>query len=505
MTSDRSSSPVRPAESLGQRMIRGSLWCALDGWASEAANLVIFLVLARVLGPEAFGLVALAMVFTTVVTDLGGYAITRVLVQRHELPARMIDSVFWLVTGLAISAAAAFFALAPWIAAAFSAEGLEPILRWLAFTVVLNGAGAVPLALLSRELQFASIAKRSLLMIGAGGITGVSLAFAGAGPFALVGQALGQAVVSFLVLFGAVTWRPRLRFSPGDLADVRAYVTSVVGNRLVTLADERGPQLLIGLLISPTAVGYFSIGVRLIEVLNRIFVVPVNQVTLPGVARAQGEPEQVRGIMAMGLIAASLASVPAFLGTAVLAPDALLLFLGKAWLPTVPVLQLLALRGLAWPAVLQGNALLFGVGEPGRLLRINLVDLAVNFTSLLIAAPFGLWAVAAASSLRILLVRWPMSARAIAPLSRLHFRQQVQLLAPAWLAGLLMVGTLLIWRPYFAQGVAPGLAIALSVMAGAAVYGAAMLLLQPGILGWLKQLRAHLGGNAVAVAPGGQA
>lgn len=487
----RDGAPKAPAD-LGQRMVKGSLWCALDGWASEAANLIIFLLLARLLGPEAFGLVALGMVFTTVATDLGGYAITRVLVQHKALPERLIDSVFWLVLAIAGLATAVFFLTAPLIAALFDAPGLEIILRWLSITCLLNAVGAVPLALLSRELRFASIAKRSLLMIAGGGVAGVGLAFAGAGPLALVGQALGQATVSFFVLFRAVDWRPRLRASRRDLLEVRAFVASVIGNRIVTLTDERAPQLVIGLLLGPAAVGYFSIAMRLIDILNRVFVIPVNQVAMPGIARAQEDPERVRGIMALGLTAASLVSVPAFLGMAVIAPDVLALVLGVAWLPAAPVLQLLALRGLVWPAILQGNALLLGLGQPRRLLRIGLIDLMVNLLTLGVAAPFGLAAVAWVSSLRILLVRWPLTALATGRLTGLGPGPQLGLLAPALLAGLLMTGVLLIARAYLALEVATPLLTAIVIGLGAGVYGLAILVLQPRLPGWLRQLGASL-------------
>jgi PST family polysaccharide transporter len=474
-------------------MVRGSLWCVLDGWASEAANLMIFLLLARLLGPEAFGLVALGMVFTTVATDLGGYAIARVLVQLKELPKQLIDSVFSLILAISATATAAFFLAAPWIAVAFAAPELETILRYLSITCLLNAVGAVPLSLLSRDLRFDAIAKRSLLMIAGGGIAGVGLALAGAGPFSLVGQALGQATVSFLVLFRAVAWRPTLGIRRCDLHQVRVFVSSVIGDRMVTLADERAPQVVIGLLLGPTAVGHFSIAIRLIDILNRVFVVPVNQVAMPAIARVQDDPERVRGLMAMGLAVGSIVSMPAFLGTSVIAPDVLPLVLGPAWLPAAPILQLLALRGLVWPAILQGHALLLGLGRPQQLVRIGLADLVVNLVTLGFAAPLGLAVVASVSSLRVVLLRWPLTALAAGRLVGLGLARQLGLLAPALLAGLLMAGVLLIARAYLELAFGAPALVASVIALGAVVYGLAILLLQPRLPEWLRQLGASLG------------
>ena len=478
--------------SLGRRMFAGSLWCALDGWASETANLTIFLVLARLLTPEEFGLVALAAVFTTVATDLGGYALTQVLIQRKQLSPGLCDAVFLLVLVLALAAAAGFVALAPWIAALFGAPLLADLLRWLSVTVVLNAAAAVPLALLTRDLRFAAIAKRSLAMIAGGGVVGISLALGGYGPWALVGQALAQATISALLLFAAAPWRPGRRASFHHLREIAAYASGVVGNRLVGLADERAPQVVIGLVLGPAAVGYYSIAMRLIDILIRLFVVPINQVALPAIAKVQEDPTQVRSIMATGIAAATLISCPAFIGTMVIAPDLVPLALGEQWLPAVPVLQLLALRGIVWPVIMYGVSLLYGIGQPGRLLSINLIDLGANIALLCLAAPFGLAWVAAAASLRVLLVRWPLVGLAIGRAAGLGIARQGALIAPALVAAGVMAWLLLIWRANLAAVLGgPALLLALAGL-GAVLYAFISVAINPSVINLVFKLSANL-------------
>jgi len=478
-------------------MLKGSLWATLDSWASELANLAFFLLLVRLLGPDAFGLVALAMVLIGITTDLIGSSVSRVLVQRPDLTTRFCNTVFLVVLVLACTSAALVVAGAPLIAALFDAPALVPILRWLSLSLVLHALASVPLALLTREMRFDVIAKRSLAMIGGGGIVGVALAWSGHGAFALVGQILTQAAISALLLYGASSWRPGRRASLEDLRAMWGYASSTVGNRLVIQFDERAPQFVIGLVMGPTAVGYYNIAARLVEVLIRMFVVPVNQVALPAIARVQSDPARVRGIVESGITAASLVSCPAFLGAIVIAPELVPLALGAQWAPAVLVLQLLALRGLLWPPVLYGASLLYGTGRPGLLFRLNLVDLVANAVVLGLAAPFGLAAVAAASSARILLVRWPLMGGALARIGGMTLLRQAALMAPALAAGALMSALLLVARAGLGATLQGPALIAALVAIGALAYPAFALLLRPAlareVAGLVRGLRGQAG------------
>lgn len=489
--------PARdPLMSLGRTMLKGSLWATLDSWASEIANLTFFLLLVRLLGPEEFGIVGLAMVFIGVTTDLVGHSVSRVLIQRRELTESLCNTVFLLILGLAAGTAVLMLGVAPLIGDLFGVPSLIPILRWLSLSLVLHALAAVPLAILSREMRFDAIAKRSLAMIGGGGLVGITMALSGQGAFALVGQIVTQSVISAVMLYGASTWRPRLRGSVDDLRAIRSYASSVVGNRLMIQFDERAPQFVIGLVMGPTAVGYYNIAMRLVDILIRMFVVPVNQVALPGIAQVQKDPDQVRGILKTGIAAASLLSCPAFMGTIVIAPDLLPLVAGAEWQPAVLVLQLLALRGLLWPVMLYSASLLYGTGRPEVLLKLNLIDLVANVILLCLAAPFGLAAVAAASSARILLVRWPLMGAALKQTAGIGLIGQTLLMAPALAAGALMSVLLLLARLELGSALEGAALTATLIALGAICYPAFALMLRPSlaheVAGLLQSLRGRM-------------
>jgi O-antigen/teichoic acid export membrane protein len=462
----------------GRRLVTGGLWATLDSWASELANLALYFLLARLLGPAEFGLVALASVFTTLAAGLTVYSVVPVIVQKPDLEPADCDAVFLLTMAGSTLTALLFVLAAPMIARLFGEPQLAGILAWLSLGLVLQAVGAVPLGLLTRELRFGATARRSLLMIACGGAVGIGMAMSGYGAWALVGQHVTGAAVGSVVLLAATGWRPGLRARWRHARATRSFVASAVGNRLLTFADERGPQLIIGYLLGPTATGLYNMALRLVEVITRLFVVPINQIVMPAFARAHADQERMQRLLRTTLATGTLISAPAFLGAAVLAPGFVAVVFGERWAAMVPVLQVLALRGVVWPLLLQGQSLLYGLGQPQRLLEVNVADLVVNLALLALAAPFGLLPVAAVMTARVFLWRWPLLAVRVKAATGLGWSEQARLLAAALLPAALMAMTVACVMRLLPPGL-PALAeLAAGVLTGAAAYLLLLLLLQ---------------------------
>ena len=431
------SSPTVPA--LARLLVRGGFWAAVGGWASEFANLALFFILARLLGPTDFGIVALAGAFTAIATGVVVYAITQVILQKQDLEPEHCDAVFLVTVGGSCAAAALFTLSAPAIASFYGESLLARLVPWLSLTMPLQAIGAVPLALLSRELRFGATARRTLLMILGGSLVGVTLAWHGYGPWALVAQHLVSGAVGALVLLSATDWRPGLRCRWRHVQQVWGFVAAAVATSSCTVAHERAPFLVIGYALGPAATGVLSLSVKLVDVLTRLFATPINQVPVSGIAAVQDDPPRIRQLARRFLELGTFVAAPAFLGAAVLAPLLIHFALGERWAAVGPVFQILALRGLVWPHLALGQCLLYGVGRPERMLRVNRADLAVDLVLLVLAAPFGLLAVA-----RLVLWRFPLTAREIYRATGLRWREQATPMLLAGLAALIMGGGLVV-------------------------------------------------------------
>ncbi|HSH22200.1 MAG TPA: oligosaccharide flippase family protein, partial [Candidatus Caenarcaniphilales bacterium] len=198
---------------LQRRVTRGLTWTIIDAWGRQLLGLVVFVVLTRLLDPVDFGLVALAAVFVAFVQILVDQGLGDALVQRRELTRAHIDTAFWvsLTTGAVLAVVGIVLAIP--IAAFLGQPALQPLLQVLSLTFVLTALNSVQVALLRRELAFRSLALRTLVAIAGGGAVGITLAYLDFGPWALVGQQLGQAVLAVLVLWRTSPWRPTRQVS----------------------------------------------------------------------------------------------------------------------------------------------------------------------------------------------------------------------------------------------------------------------------------------------------
>ncbi|TIP72843.1 MAG: lipopolysaccharide biosynthesis protein, partial [Mesorhizobium sp.] len=144
----------------GREIINGAAWVAVETWGRHLALFVVFVILARHLGPEAFGFATLAMVVPVIVAVPVTRGIPEALIQRPNIESIHFDSAFWLlaVTGSALSGLVWAFAGA--IAAAFSQPVLEDLVRWTSVVIVLQALAAVPAAHLKRQLHFRLFALR---------------------------------------------------------------------------------------------------------------------------------------------------------------------------------------------------------------------------------------------------------------------------------------------------------------------------------------------------------
>ncbi|HEV7367962.1 oligosaccharide flippase family protein [Arenibaculum sp.] len=490
-------SSLPPHAGFLRRLMVGGFWTTVDAWATEAANLVVFLVLVRLLAPSEFGIVAMAAVFVMLASDLGAFSVTQVLIQRRDLQRGHVDAVFLTVLGLSVVGFALVLAGAPLAAAVYGEPLVAELLVWLSPVIVLNAFTAVPIALLTRDMRFGTLAMRSFAMVVTSGAVGVSLAVLGYGPWALVAQALTKSAVSLVVLMGATGWRPGWRCGRGHLRDVRGYVLGTFGTHVVGAAERHVVQFLLGLLLGSAALGYFNAAQRLVEILVRLFIVPVSQLTMPGFSTVQADPARVRALLEGGVRVTSLISFPAFVGAAVVAPDLVGVVLGETWLPAAPVLAILALRGLGSTSALPGASLLYALGRPHWLLGINAASLAAGTVVLLVAAPFGVAAAAAGDLLRFLGCHCSLIAVAVGRLTGVRPTEQVRLVLPSLAAAAFMAACVLAWRS-FGPATDPATSLASSVAVGVVAYALASLVVNRALLRRAAGLVLGVGGAARA-------
>jgi O-antigen/teichoic acid export membrane protein len=428
--------------SLRKKAAKGVIWSVIQKWGREIITFITFIALSRLLPPEAFGLVAMATVFTAFIEIFIDQGLSSAIVQHPEITDAHLDTAFWanILTGLIMTVAG--IALSGVVASIYDEPRLTPILIWLSVSFVVIALSSTQIAILQRELAFKSLAARSLAAAAVGGIVGVGMAFAGFGVWSLVGQNLSNGLAAAIVLWQASDWRPRLRFSKEHFKELFNFGISIVGSKILIFFNRRTDDFLIGYYLGPVMLGYYTIGYRLLLVIIRLVTGIINSVAFPTFSRIQDNTERMRQAFYNVTQYTSLLAFPAFIGMAVLAPELVMAFFGEKWAPSIPVMQILALIGILQSVLFFNDSVTKASGKPNWAFWIMLLTAACSVIGFLIAVQWGIVAVAASFVIAGYLVA-PVSYYVLHKLIDVDFKTYLLQFMVPLTASLIMVGVIM--------------------------------------------------------------
>lgn len=483
--------------SLREKAVKGVGWSIVQRWGREAVSLLTFVILSRLLKPEAFGLVALAMVFTAAVEVFLDQGLGAAIVQRADLERAHLDTAFWIsiVTGSMLALGA--IALAGFVAGLFDEPRLTPVLRWLSLSFLLGALSSTQTAILQRELAFKSLAARSLVATAVGGGVGVSLALAGFGVWSLVAQTLANGAAGALVLWRASSWRPGFNVSSKHYRELFPFGLSVVGNNSLKVFVRRSDDFLIGYFLGPTMLGYYTIGYRLLLVIIRLVTGITNAVAFPTFSRLQRHPERMSRAFYNVTQYTSLLAFPVFFGLAVLAAELIPTLFGEQWIPSIPVMQVLAMIGILHSVLYFNGSVLRASGKPSWEFGIMFLNAVFSILGFMLAVRWGIVAVAA-SFVVVGYLLAPASLWAVRRLLPFDFRTYLRQFAPSLIASLAMVVVVASLKLVLGQfEMSRYLQLALAIIAGGLTYFAVILLIA-------RDLARQLWTLSGALFPGGR-
>ncbi|MDH3500797.1 MAG: lipopolysaccharide biosynthesis protein [Acidimicrobiia bacterium] len=427
------------APNADEKTAKGMLWSLARTWGRRGVSTISFLILVGLLSPDEFGLVAWATVFIggiQVIMDLG---LNDAIVQREDLRDEHLHSSFWLSIVVGLAFFTLFQVAASPLADVLDEPRLAAVLRWLSVVFIFNGVSVVPQALLHRDVAFKELAVREFAAITVGGVVGIVMAVRGAGAWALVGQQLAWAVVLLIVLWMMTPYRPRFVLKRAEGMDLLRFGVHRIGFKGLRFANQNLADFLIGLILGPTALGFYAVAYRVINIATDAFVEAVNAVAFPTLARMTSDKQLFRTKVTNGVGMVVLAAFPAFLGLIAIAALAVEMFLKPEWQPTVTVLRGLAVMGIAMSVASFSRSAILGYGRAGVTLVLQAIATVASLVAVLIAIPFGIgWVGIALGIQAVLLLPVEMTAlRRTTPIELPAFLRQ--LWGPL-VAGLVMCG-----------------------------------------------------------------
>lgn len=349
----------------------------MDGGRQVMTTAITF-VLARTLGPEAFGVAAMAIVYVFFIEMLQRQGLSSAIIQRKDLRGAHLDTAFWAVLGVSMVLTGLSLALAGWWASVNDLPELRNVVIFLSLLIPIKGLVIVQEAIMRREMDFRSLALRTNVAVLVAGIVAVIMALAGAGVWALVVQQLLSAFVGLLLLWGLSSWRPRRTFSRAAFRDLIGFSSLSFVATIAVFIGARADALLIGLFFGPKAAGLYYFATRLVTMITDLAARALQGAALPELSRHQGNSKVFVERTLTIISTTSLAAIPLLALLAGGSIDVVGLLGEDEWGPASTVLRILALSGAFRALTMFIGPALLAIGRPGRVAQLSWLSAAVS-------------------------------------------------------------------------------------------------------------------------------
>jgi len=312
------------------------------------------------------------------------------LIQKSDATATDTCSIFYFNIIVGLAAAGLLCLGAPWIAAFYNQPIITPLTRAMSLIIVVNSFGLIQSTILSKEIDFKTQTKVSLIASIMSGIIGVTLAAIGFGVWSLVVQQISSAFFRTVSLWFWNTWRPALIFSFKSLREMFSFGSRVLASGMLNHIFENLYSLVIGKLFSPTDLGYFTRSYTLADTPAQTLGGVVGRVTFPVFSTIQDDTVGLKRGMKRALAILALVNFPMMIGLAVVARPLVLVLLTEKWAPSIPYLQLLCLAWLLFPINMINLSILTASGRSDLFLRLEIIKKVLIIVNIAVTWRWGI-------------------------------------------------------------------------------------------------------------------
>ncbi|NMR21439.1 oligosaccharide flippase family protein [Cellulomonas fimi] len=401
---------------LARTAASGAAWLTAQKWVVRLSGLITIAVLARLVSPHDFGVVAAAAAVIPFVLLLSDLGLSTYLVQTEDPDEVVLSTGFWFSLSAAVVVGGGLFALVPVVVNALQVPDAGPVLQVLLASVPLVVAASVPTALLRRRMQFRTLALQGALGAGVAQAVAIVVAVAGGGAWALVAQALTTTLITSTLAWTTARWAPSWRFSWREFAAMTRFGYKIVAVELVAVLRNWGETAIVAVSLGTVALGYLTIAQRLVRVAQELGGSAVAPVAVVVLAKVRETPDRLRQAYRRASTLTYGVATPLLTYVAVAAPVVIPVLFGSRWGASEPVTRGLAIAGILTIGAFVDHGLFYALGRPGKwLVYATITDLVTVGTTALVVSR-GLTAVAWAFvvvAVAATVVRWALVSKEI--------------------------------------------------------------------------------------------
>lgn len=401
-----------PPEALGSRAASSVAWLTLQTWVAKVGGFVTVVILARLLTPTDFGLVAIATTVVPVVYLIADLGFGTYLMQSDRMDRVVASTAFWYSALSGLALAGLLIVLSPLLEALFGVAGVGPVIASMSPAVVFVSLAAVPIALLRRGMRFRALAVQAGTAAITAQFVAIVLALIGAGVWALVAQVCVSQGVTLVMAWVSARWWPSRDFRWPEFRTMLAFGSKVVGINAIEMIRQWGENAIISNVLGAAALGKLSVAQRLVQTSQEVAGAAIAPVSTVVFAQVREDSNRLQRGYDRALGLSYLVIAPALTAVLVTAPALVPLLFGAQWAESVGPAQALSVAAVFTVGANLDRGLFYGLGRPGVWLvyatTVDLLTVAVTAVMVwhgIFAVAVGFVGVAAAATLaRVLLV-----------------------------------------------------------------------------------------------------
>lgn len=385
---------MNPNINIRQALTQGALWTAIAQYSGALIQLVVTVILARLLDPTDFGVLAMVVTYTGFVGIFAEGGISMTVIQKHKLNDRDLSSVFWFSGIFALMLVLATIVIAPFIEDFFKFSGLSFVIEVMSINLFLAGLSSVPNGKLRRTLKFKQLAIMRISISTFSGIIAIFLATQGAGYWAIVFQSIlgtSLGLIASLVYSG---WLPRLVFDVSVIREVLSFSVYIVGFSGINYWARNADNLLIGKFLGASQLGFYSQAYRLMTLPQSFLTDVIGSVLHPVFSNVQNEVNKIRSayLKVLKLIIYISLSLSAYMY--VMAPQIISTILGNGWEESIPVFKYLSLVAALQPATATTGSILVARNRADLFFKMGIASTIVYVVGFILSVHYGIVMVA---------------------------------------------------------------------------------------------------------------
>jgi O-antigen/teichoic acid export membrane protein len=378
------------SDGLKSRTLSALFWSFFERIGQQGIQFVISIILARLLLPEEFGLIAMLMIFMAIAQSFINSGFGQALIQKQD--ATHIDecSIFYFNILVGFIAAGLLCLASQWIANFYNQPLLVPLTCALSLNMIINAFGLLQTTLLTKQIDFKTQLKVSAIATVISGTIGITMALNGFGVWSLVVQSLGSNLFRTILLWFFNSWRPSLVFSFDSLRDMFSFGSRLLASGLLDTIFRNIYLVVIGKLFPPASLGFYSRALRFQELPVSNISNIISRVTFPVFSSVQDDKPRLKRGVRKTLTTLVMINFPMMVGLAIVAKPLVLVLLTEKWVPCVPYLQLLCVVGMLYPLHVINLNVLIAQGRSDLFFRLEILKKIIVVIAIAVTYRWGI-------------------------------------------------------------------------------------------------------------------